>query len=193
MGASKYSMSFTAGALLYRETIRVVDVYLQLNDWDATREKVKCENLLQARTLSSLQRLCSEIISRLKTLQVGELQFLNTASPQDQAYLLWVAICRRYTFIGEFAAQILRERYFGSHLGLQLEDFDVFFNHQVTFHPELDKITIATRKKLRQVLFKMLVEIGLIDKNFTLQTSIMSAELRQLLQNSGEMIYFPCR
>ncbi len=53
-------------------------------------------------------RKCREIVSRLQTLNDEELRFLVGADNREQGYMLWIAACRRYTFIGEFAVEVLR-------------------------------------------------------------------------------------
>jgi hypothetical protein len=89
-------MSFTAGGLFHRESVKLTALYLDLGDWDAVRDKVIAENLLQARTFNTLKRVCREVVSRLRTLSQSELECLVEAIHQEQAYLLWLAVCRRY-------------------------------------------------------------------------------------------------
>ena len=50
MNSPRYSMSFTTGALLYRESLVIVELYAQLADWKAVRDQVLAGNLLQMRT-----------------------------------------------------------------------------------------------------------------------------------------------
>ena len=40
----KYKMSFTAGTLLFRESVIISDLYLETKDWSATKEKVITTN-----------------------------------------------------------------------------------------------------------------------------------------------------
>ena len=108
MTNDRYSMSFTTGCLFYRESVKLATLFVDLKDWNIVRNTVLADNLLQARTQNTSKRVCQEIISRLKTLSVQELELLNKGTSQEQAYLLWLAICRRYTFIGDFAVEIIR-------------------------------------------------------------------------------------
>ncbi|MDD3926694.1 MAG: DUF1819 family protein, partial [bacterium] len=90
MNKDRYSMSFTAGSLLHRESVKLAELYLTLGDWDVVQDIVINKNILQARTLNALKRVCREVISRLKTLSAEELSFLVEANLQEQGYLLWV-------------------------------------------------------------------------------------------------------
>lgn len=186
-------MSFTTGGLFHRESVEVAALYLDLGDWDAVRDKVIAENFLQARTLSTLKRICREIISRLGTLGPSELEFLVESSQQEQAYLLWLAVCRRYDFIADFAVEVLRERYITLKSDLTHEDFDSFFNGKSEWHFELDEIAPATRDKLRQVLFRILREADLLTANNIILAAMLSPRLLCLIQQGGgrEILHFP--
>jgi len=189
----RYSMSFTTGGLFYRESAKLAELYLEYGDWNFVRNKVVTENLLQARTLSSLKRVCYEIVGRLRTLSSGELEFLVEGSHQEQAYLLWLAVCRRYRFIADFAVEVIRERYLTLKTDLTHEDFDSFFNRKSDWHSELEEITPATKNKLRQVLFKILREADILTLNNKINTAMLSPRLLKLIhQGSGrDILYFP--
>jgi hypothetical protein len=189
----KYSLSFTTGSLFHRESVKLATLYLDLGDWDFVRDQVIAENLLQTRTLNTLKRVCREIVSRLKTLSVREMDFLVEAHHQEQAYLLWLAVCRRYRFIADFAVEVLRERYITLKTDLTHEDFDSFFNRKSEWHSELDEISPATRSKLRQVLFKILRDADLLTANNRINAALLSPRLLEVIhQGSGrDVLYFP--
>ena len=193
MSNHRYSMSFTTGGLFHRESVELASLYIDLGDWNSVRDKVVAENLLQTRTLSTLKRVCREVISRLQTLSSGELEFLVEASHQEQAYLLWLTVCRRYRFIGEFAVEVLRERYITLKSDLTHEDFDSFFNRKSEWHLELDKITPATRGKLRQVLFKILREADLLTANCMIHAAMLTPRLLDLIHQGShrDVLHFP--
>ncbi|MDD2598103.1 MAG: DUF1819 family protein [Kiritimatiellae bacterium] len=193
MSNDRYSMSFTTGSLFHSESVKLATLYVDLGNWNSVRDKVIEENLLQARTLNTLKRVCREVISRLKTLSSGEIEFLVACNHQEEAYLLWLAACRRYSFIADFAVEVLRERYVTLKIDLTYEDFDSFFNRKSEWHLELDAITSATRSKLRQILFKMLREADLLTANNMINAAMLSPRLLALIQQSSgrDVLYFP--
>lgn len=186
-------MSFTTGGLFHRESVKLAELYLDLGDWNSVRDKVIAENLLQTRTLNTLKRSCREVISRLKTLSSGELEFLLEGSHQEQAYLLWLAVCRRYRFIADFAIEVLRERYITLKTDLTHEDFDSFFNRKSEWHVEMDGVTPATRSKLRQVLFKILREADLLTANNMINAAMLSPGLLAAIEQGSrrDVSFFP--
>ena len=193
MSTKKYSLSFTTGGLFHRESLILAALYLDLGDWKSVRDKVITENVLQTRTLNTLKRVCNEVVSRLKTLNQGELEFLVEGSRQEQAYLLWLAVCRRYRFIADFAVEVLRERYITLKNDLTLDDFDSFFNRKSEWHLELDAITPSTRSKLRQVLFRILREADLLTANNMIHAAMLSPRLVELIHQGSQrdVLYFP--
>lgn len=193
MSNERYSMSFTTGGLFHRESMELAGLYLELRNWNLVRDRVVRENRLQARTLSTLKRVCREVISRLKNLNLGEVELLVEGNHQEQGYLLWLAACRRYRFIANFAVEVLRERYITLKADLSYEDFDSFFNRKSEWHPELERISPATRIKIRQTLFKMLRDSGLLAANNVINAAMFSSRLLDVISqgHSQDLLLFP--
>ena len=106
---------------------------------------------------------------------------------------MWIAVCRRYRFIADFAVEVLRERYITLKSDLTHEDFDSFFNRKSEWHLELEEITPATRGKLRQVLFKILREADLLTANNMIHAAMLSPRLLDLIQQGSrrDILHFP--
>ena len=193
MNTEKYSMSFTTGALFHQESLNLAGLYLEIGDWNEVREEAIKRNLLQARTTASAKRNCREIYSRLKHLNQDELELLVEGDHQEQAYLLWLAICRHYLFIHDFSAEVIRERFLTLRYDLSYEDYDAFFNAKMDWHEELENITTTTRDKLRQVLFRMLREAELLTPNNSIIPAMLSARLINVIcsHSNRDLHIFP--
>lgn len=189
----RFNMSFTAGGLFQPESLRIASMFCEVRDWNFVRQKVISENLLQARTLATSQRIYREVFSRLQTLDPMEMEWLIHGPAQDQVHILWLAVCRRYRFIADFAVEVLRERYLSLKSDLQYEDFDFFFNMKAAWHPELESIKPSTRNKLRQVLFRMLREANLLTADNAINGAILSQQLLDTLvrKECREFSLFP--
>ena len=193
MEIEKYSLSFTSATLLHRESILVAELYLQTKDWTEVRNKVITENILQSRTLNTSKRIYREVSSRLKTCSLKELEFLTDSTLEEQGHLLWIAICRRYKFIGDFSIEVIRELCLSLEYVLTYDDFDAFFNRKAEWHDELEKIQASTKKKLRQFLFKMLREVGFLTGKVTINPIILSPRLLKIMENNNyeDIHFFP--
>lgn len=193
MTTERYRLSFTTGGLFLQEALLVAERYLALRDWSTTRDVVRRDNLLQVRTASASLRISKELVSRLEHLDVSELEELLEASLRDRGYLLWVAACRRYAFIRDFAIEVLREHHLALRRQLSISDYDAFYNAKALWHTELDELATSTQHKLRQNLFRMLREADLISDQQHIQPAMLSPRVAQLLALRGrdELLVFP--
>lgn len=193
MSSEPYSMGFSSRGLYRTQSLKLVELYLQLQDWNAVRDHALKENVLQTRTASSAERSVGEILSRLKLLSREELTYLAGATNLEQGYLLWLAVCRRSQFIAEFAVEILRERFLSLNTELQYEDFDAFFHQKSTSHAELADIRTSTKKEQRQVLFRMMREADLLTRKNQIIEVHLSPGLYDLICQTDvrELEYFP--
>jgi hypothetical protein len=181
MKPDQYKLSFTGAGLSINASIKIAEAYLQLRDWDAVKERVKAENLLQARTQSSIQRVFQELAPRLQQLTEGQLELLVEGNHQEQKQLLWFAVCKRYAYIREFAIEVIHEKYLSLDNELTEFDYDAFFNRKADWHDELDQLKETTRIKIKTVLFRMLREAGLISTDHTIIPTVLSRRMVEAL------------
>lgn len=174
-----YNMSFVGGSLFLRESVEIGKLFLAHRDWKVVRCQALNQNVVQSRTKSSATRICQEICLRLEELSESELKILAEGSMQEQHQILWVAICRHHRFIHDFAVEVIREKYLQLNLDLHPEDYDAFFNAKAEWHDELERLTESTRKKLRQVTFRMLREAGLLTKRNAISPVILTSRVAQ--------------
>lgn len=189
----QYALSFTSGGLLAREGESIAAIYLDSRDWKATRARVVDDNLLQARTTSSLIRISRETVQRLAVLGDDEIELLVEGSPTEQHQLMWAAACRRYALIGDFAEEVLRERFLLMTPTLDADDFDRFITGKSLWHPELDGLTPSTRQRLRQALFQMLREAGLRTNAGDIIPAVISERVAEMLdrRTPSDLRFFP--
>ena len=160
----RYALSFTTGALLAREAALLAPLYIERRDWEQVRDAAVEDNLLQARTYRTGVRLVRETVKRLSALTDDEVELLVEATASERGYLMWAAACRRYELIGEFAEEVLRERFLLLASTLEYEEFDGFLRTKALWHEELAAIKESTLQKLRSNVFKMLHEAELLSE-----------------------------
>lgn len=179
----KYTMSYTACSLVCAETKKVAELYLEERDWKKVAKIAFDTNLLQYRTQNALKRTLSEIISRLKKLPEEALSILVNGTPYEQNQILWLAVCLRYSFIYDFAIEVVKEKYNLMQSKITQLDYDAFFNSKLNWHDELDKLTDSTRYKLKQILFKMLKEAEIVDSDNCILTTFVSPRVIEIINN----------
>lgn len=190
---TRYALSFTSGALLMREALIAAPIYLRERDWAAARDLIEKDNLLQSRTVASGHRLVRETAQRLAVLNDIELQLLSEATATERGHLLWVAACRRYDLIGEFAQEVLRERFLLLAPSLGYDDFDGFIRTKALWHEELADLKDSTLRKLRSTVFLMLTEAGLLADDGRIQPTVLSTRVSDALaaRTPSDLRFFP--
>lgn len=189
----RYALSFTTGALLAREGALLAPLYFERRDWEQARDQaVEC-NLLQARTNRTGARMVHETVKRLSALTDDEIALLVEATASESAHLMWAAACRRYELIGEFAEEVLRERFLLLASALGHEDFDSFVRVKALWHEELTAIKDSTLQKLRSNVFKMLREAELLSEAGYIMPAVLSERVVAVLdvQTPSDLRFFP--
>lgn len=181
MNSPRYILSFTGARLQRGESVALAELYREYGDWDRVRREAEGGNILQVRTLSSAKRVARELVFRLQELSPRELELVVSGSRDDQNHLLWVAVCRRYRLIAEFAIDVVRERFLSLGAPLELSDFDAFYFRKADWHEELDQLKPVTRNKLRQVLFGMMRDAGLINDQGAINPVILNPAVRDAI------------
>lgn len=178
---SKYRMSFAVGGLFRNESIESARIFQRLKDWDAVRDEMVTSGTLGFRASSSAKRTVREMVDRLRALSDTEVDFLVEGTPQEQAVLLWLAVCRTYRFVADFAAEVLRERFLSFRVDLDYDAFDAFFETKAEWNPDLATIRPSTQAKLRQVLFRIMREAGIISPSNEIRRTLLTPRLESLL------------
>jgi hypothetical protein len=189
----RYRLSFTTGGLLVREAGIVAPLYQREGDWSKVRATLDSENLLQGRTVSSGHRVAREIVQRLAELTNDEIDLLVDATSVERGHLMWAAACRRYSLLGEFAEEVLRERFLVLAPVLDHSDFDSFAHMKAMWHEELAELKESTYRKLRANVFLMLREAGLLSDNERIIPAVLTERLIAVFANSTEsdVRFFP--
>ena len=163
----------------------------------AIRQQAIEGNVLAIRTDSANRRVVAETTKRLSALTVRELAYLAgpDSSTSDREALMWIAMCRYYAIVGEFAVEVLKKHYLVGNLHLDFDDYARFIANKATWHPELETISEGTAKKLRSNLFKAMAEAHLFDKNSdTVVSFLPSPSLTDILMKRPDSFgFFPMR
>lgn len=191
---TSYKMSFSTGGLFVNESVAVARLHAAGSDWKETILRAMGDGATSLPKVASNRRTLREIANRLSSLTDEERRFLvEDADRPEQEALLWLATCRAYLFVGEFAVEVIQDRYLSFRLDLPLEAFDQFFDAKAEWNEEIASIAGVTRLKLRQVLFRILREAGILDTGGHIRPTFLSFRLKALIasRNPQELLYFP--
>ena len=191
---TQYVLSFTAGGLLYHESVVVAEA-LQRSGfvWESTTNDVLTGNLLQSRTQSTAKRKLREVRQRLEELTADQMKLFLLGTRLDQRLLLWLACCLRYQLLADFAQEVLRAKFLTLDISIQSIDVENFFESKLLWHDELESLTPTTKNKLQTVIMRMLREAGLVTNEGIIQSPLMSEDLIAVLRSDTlqRFDYFP--
>lgn len=191
---SPYKMSFSTGGLFVNESVEVARLHAGCGDWKKTIATAMADGATSLPKAASNRRSLREIVNRLSCLTNDERQFLiDEADRPEQEALLWLATCRAYRFVREFAIEVIQERFLTYRPDLPLDAFDRFFESKAEWESELLDISPGTKRKLRQILFRIMRESGLIDGKGKIRPAYLSSRLHALIarHHPSDLLIFP--
>lgn len=189
-----YRMSFSTGGLFINESIALVEHYRSGESWANARERMLAEGITAFPKLASQTRSLREIYDRVAHLSEEErLYLLGQADRQEQQAILWLAVCRTYRFVHEFAVDVVQDRYQSWRLELGPETFDSFLAEKAEWDDHLAQLSPSTCAKLRQVLFRIMREAGVLSEHNKIQAIWLSSRLKGLISevDPKELLVFP--
>lgn len=106
---------------------------------------------------------------------------------------MWVAACRRYRLLGEFAEEVLRERFLVLAQTVEHSDFDSFVRTKAMWHEELGELKDSTYRKLRSNVFLMMHELGVLDEAGSITSATLTDRLIDVLSARAvnDIRFFP--
>jgi hypothetical protein len=167
-----YDFSFTASSLRMNEMLLVARATIENRKIDITNE------LGGGKSVTG-KRMLAEFKKRVSKMSLCEIQLFVNSDLTIQKQLAFIAICKTYFFIRDFVIEVLREKLLIYDYQITEGDYITFYRRKLELHPEMEKLTPITEKKVRQVTFKILEQAGLIDsvKSKLIQPQIIDFKL----------------
>lgn len=180
----EYLFSYTTGSLMIHETKTMIDEYMKSKDWMMISKKVIEENLLQKNTLATRKKFFRELKMRVELFSDAYLNYIySEANSSDLKHLIFLANLKAYRFISEFIIEVIYKKVLLFDYKILNSDYETFLESKKLAVTQLEKISESTNRKLKQVMFRMFEEVGLIDtaKNKNIQKIHLSNEVIELI------------
>jgi hypothetical protein len=177
---NRYDFSFTASSLRLPELLLVARAKVDSREIDVLNE-------LGGGKTTTGKRMYAEFQKRLGLLTLEQLELLVNGDLITQKQIALLSTCKPYAFISEFIIEVVREKYLSYDYQITEGDYLRFFRIKADLHEELENITEETKKKIKQVLFKILEQSGLINdiKNRVIQPQILDINLMEVIANDN--------
>jgi len=185
--SNKYLLSFTAASLMPYETKEVAIIYFKENNWKRTMDIVVSDNIIQRNSESSRKRIFSELKKRISNLNNKELIFLTESSGNNLKHIVYLSCIKTYKIIFDFAVEVLYNKIIYYDHQILDSDYETFIESKRLEYENLENISSNTNYKIKQVIFRILEQAGLIDSTKTKQITppMLNEELINLLLNDN--------
>lgn len=120
-----------------------------------------------------------EIRKRLEKLNPDQKNILIHGDLNSQKQIAFLAVCKHYEFIRDFTIEIIRDKVLVFNYQLHESDYNSFIKSKVSLHPELEAFSESTRKKAKQVMYRILEQAGIINNSVekTIQPQILQQDV----------------
>ncbi len=134
---------------------------------------------------SSSIRGFREIKNRLEELTIEQKNVLANSDLVAQKQVAFLSICKNYSFIKDFAVDILREKALVFNYQIHESDYKTFIDSRLILHPELEQFSETTMKKAKQVMFRIFEQSGVINNAVerVIQPQILQSEVVKAIIN----------
>lgn len=173
------------------ETLIIAETYQRLNDWKAVEKHLLDNNLLNKIKHVTFKREFFEIKKRLSLLNSEQLDIMVNGDLEEAKAMILLALVKTYTYFREFIVEVVRNKYLVFDYTLTEIDYIKFSNGKSLSHPELNEISEATAAKVKQVVFKLLEQVGLIThtKNGTILKPFLTNQvITVILQDDPSLL-----
>lgn len=182
----KYDSDLIGGSLLVRESRVIADLLLLNADEDEWKRAIEEENRLQKRSLASAKRQARALRQRLEKLDQPFWRALRDGDDELATQIAFVATLERNLLLIEFVETVVRDAFIVRSERLAHYQWMEFLEDRANRDPTIGNWTESSKKKMGQVVFRILAEAGILEstRSLRLQHSLIRPEVNVLLEDS---------
>ena len=192
--SNRYSTDISAGGLLIRDSRNVALLLMEGLTPNEIKSRVIGENLFQVRSQSSSIRRLPLLLNRLQCLDKGILSMITGTDSVLATQALLACAVKHSRLIGDFMLKVIGPRIRIINDKLTDRDWENYLDSCVDVAPQLQRFSESTRKKLRQIVFTILVESKYLESQKTrrLTPVRVEPELKSFLIKHDEKYVLKC-
>lgn len=181
-----YNSDLTGGSLMVRESRIIANLMLSQATPEEWITAVQVENLLQKKSIASAKRNAQAIRKRLELIEPECLRALRDGDDELATQVAFYAALERNMLLVEFMESTVYEAYAAHLENLEAFQWTDFLNDCAYKDPAIDEWKDSSKKKMGQVAFRMLSEMGYLDntRNLNLQPVRIRPEVKIMLEDN---------
>lgn len=157
----KYSISFTAGSLLYEETTRLLNHILN-DELEERKHEIIKDNIIKINSESARKRVLQEIKKRFGAVSKSVWVRYENSNIREQKILLFYTVLKTYPILADFMKEVVVYKWKSLKKDLTARDIELFLDRKSAEHPEIEKWADTTKEKVIQVVQRILKESGIL-------------------------------
>ncbi len=130
----------------------------------------------------------NDINKRLNSLTEEELTLFVEGDLHTQRQIAFLSVCKVHGYIRDFVVEVLREKVLVYDYQISEGEYLSFHRRKLDERSKMNDFSELTHKKIRQVLFKILEQAGIIDntKNKEIQPQLVDSKLMRIIANDDK-------
>lgn len=171
-----YDFSFTGFSLRLKEMVKVAIAKTQNIEFDAVQE------IGNGKT-STAKKFLNEINKRIGSLTEKQIDLFVDSDLHTQRQIAFLSVCKVHGYIRDFVVEVLREKILVYDYQISEGEYLSFHRRKLDEHIKMNDFSELTHNKIRQVLFKILEEAGVIDntKNKEIQPQLVDSDVMRII------------
>jgi len=189
-----YAGDIVAGSLLIAESRKIARLLLkQVND-DEWHQAIVIDNILQKRSPVAAKRQARLIKNRLILMKPALWELVQKGNNDISIQAILAAAIKHSRLLGDFLTHVVHEHWRTFKPRINMKDWRYFFETCSQADPQMLEWTESTRKKLKQIIFRILAESNFIDttRSGQLQSVTVLPEIKQYLTDNSERYVLSC-
>jgi hypothetical protein len=186
MQTFSYDSDLIGGSLQVRECRIIADLLLRGASPEQWQEAIQQQNLLQKRSPASAKRIAQALRKRLERLDTPFWRAMRDGDDELATQVAFCAALERNLLLVEFIETVLKDAFVTRAEVLEPYHWGDFLEDRSYRDPAIETWTESSRKKMGQVIYRMLAEVGLLrsTRSMKLQHLLVRPEVRALLEDS---------
>ncbi len=189
-----YNAEISAGSLMLNESRIIAMLLLERPDEETWHKAIIVDNVLQKKAPSSAKRQARLIRNRLELMTMDLWKLVVDGNREVAMQALLAAAIKHSRLLGDFMDDVIRGHIKTFNTQLTLRDWKNYFSDCEQRDDSLKVLSGSTKKKLCQVVFRILAETGYIDstRSLNLTPTQVATEVYSVLANAGEDYILKC-
>jgi hypothetical protein len=187
-----YSAKLTGEPFLYNETKIIAEYLLDGEDEETLKKRNVEENLIKYKSLKSVTRVNSPIFRRINVMDKEMLEDFVHSDIENSKYILLYAIMKTDKLVRDFMLEVYKDKLLMRKEYIEKFDIDNWYEEKCILSNTLKERTESTSNKLKQVIMKIALDSGLVEKDkkrFKIIKPLLKEKYIRMLDKNGDIEY----